>query len=603
MVSRRLKLSQLLLLLVAAVLVESSPDPGRWTFQDISSEQNYIGVVKNVYADTKLFIRVKCSSEVDNLKISIGWMVRRTPCWEEYLMLDSESRIYGNYYENPTYGRDYYASVLPNHTVQYVKPPPLVVDCGSAIILQPVAEEEEEAPPAGPEPQPAAAAPAAGSGVAPAEPAGAGPEAVGGLKRNKALVEEKEANLNTANVKQKREVSDMVQALPMRSSGASDTPLYVIKNEGVYLLVVSIQSVEPIGTFRASLDIELLSPSGYLSVTDWPLLPFYGAMCGVYVLLGLLWLIFCAIHWRDILRLQFWIGGVIFLGMVEKAMFTSEYQNINLVGQTTQGLILSAEIISCAKRTLARMLVIIVSLGFGIVKPRLGPTLNKVVGIGGLYFVLACAESVLRVIQPKNDPSNVTLMSAVPLAVIDASICWWVFSALIQTTRALRLRRNLVKLSVYKHFTNTLVFAVLSSIIFMLWSIKYHKVAECLTDWRNLWLDEAFWHLLFSVILLVIMVLWRPSQNNQRYAFTPLLDGEEDASSEDEEILYNDAWDGMKMRNKGTSRPETPPSGADPEEDPLAWVEENIAGIEPALPALDSEEEIETTKMEISKLM
>ena len=35
-------------------------------------------------------------------------------------------------------------------------------------------------------------------------------------------------------------------------------------------------------------------------------------------------------------RLQFWIGGVIFLGMVEKAMFTSEYQNINNIGQTTQ---------------------------------------------------------------------------------------------------------------------------------------------------------------------------------------------------------------------------------------------------------------------------
>ena len=29
--------------------------------------------------------------------------------------------------------------------------------------------------------------------------------------------------------------------------------------------------------------------------------------------------------------------------------------------------------------------------------------------------------------------------------------------------------------------------------------------------------------------------------------------------------------------------------GADPEEDPLAWVEENIAGVEPALPAIDSE--------------
>ena len=46
------------------------------------------------------------------------------------------------------------------------------------------------------------------------------------------------------------------------------------------------------------------------------------------------------------------------------------------------------------------------------------------------------------------------------------------------------------------------------------------------SDWRDLWIDEAFWHLLFSVILLAIMILWTPSKNNQRYAFTPLLDNE-----------------------------------------------------------------------------
>ena len=61
-----------------------------------------------------------------------------------------------------------------------------------------------------------------------------------------------------------------------------------------------------------------------------------------------------------------------------------------------------------------------------------------------------------------------------------SSICWWVFSALVQTTRTLRLRRNLVKLSLYRHFTNTLVFAVMASVVFMLWSIKFHKLEECL---------------------------------------------------------------------------------------------------------------------------
>ena len=38
------------------------------------------------------------------------------------------------------------------------------------------------------------------------------------------------------------------------------------------------------------------------------------------------------------------------------------------------------------------------------------------------------------------------------------------------------------------------------------------QVVDCLTEWRDLWLDEAFWHLLFSALLCVIMVLWRPSQ-------------------------------------------------------------------------------------------
>ena len=30
----------------------------------------------------------------------------------------------------------------------------------------------------------------------------------------------------------------------------------------------------------------------------------------------------------------------------------------------------------------------------------------------------------------------------------------------------------------FRHFTNTLAFAVVASIVFMLWSIKYHKVAR-----------------------------------------------------------------------------------------------------------------------------
>ncbi len=37
----------------------------------------------------------------------------------------------------------------------------------------------------------------------------------------------------------------------------------------------------------------------------------------LYVAFGLAWLILSFCQWRDLLRVQFWIGGVIFLGMLE----------------------------------------------------------------------------------------------------------------------------------------------------------------------------------------------------------------------------------------------------------------------------------------------
>ena len=93
-------------------------------------------------------------------------------------------------------------------------------------------------------------------------------------------------------------------------------------------------------------------------MTDFPLLVFYGCMCVAYVLMGITWLILCSLHWRDLLRIQFWIGGVILLGMLEKAMFLAEYENVNVSGVPTPGLILAAELVSCAKRTLARYVIL-----------------------------------------------------------------------------------------------------------------------------------------------------------------------------------------------------------------------------------------------------
>jgi len=528
-----------------------SPQQGIFKLS-LNSTHQYDGVAKNVYKNTKIYITVNCEGDGD---VNIGWMLRETCCWNEFAFFEEQHKIFENYYQRPNYQVPGFQGCHNDSTPAVYQTNEEKYPCNGPIVLE-IPKEQKDA------------LVAASNGTSSEKTVGPG-------------------------------------------GPGSRVPAYLVTNEGDYLFAIHVSGVDA-KPFKADVTVQFEGHHGFLSVVDWPLLPFYGVMCGVYLCMGIGWLVVCSLHFEELLRIQFYIGGVIFMGMLEKAMFYAEFQSINSTGSSTKGLIFAAELVSCAKRTVARMLVIIVSVGFGIVKPRLGPTLHRVVGVGGLYFVLSVTEAYLRVTKPKNDVSTGMMLAGVPLAVIDSAICWWVFTALTTTLRTLRLRRNKVKFGLYRHFTNVLIFSVIASVVFMLINIKLFKLEACLKDWRELWVDEAFWHFQFSILLAFIMVLWTPSNNNKRYAFQPLLDNDEDDSDdEDFEALLPDAYEGMKHRmkvlaNGGKSKEASDDeTGANAEDDPLRWVEENIpatADNENPLPVLDSEEEIETTRFELSKM-
>ncbi|XP_004388909.1 transmembrane protein 87B isoform X1 [Trichechus manatus latirostris] len=375
------------------------------------------------------------------------------------------------------------------------------------------------------------------------------------------------------------------------------------QRDGFHIFIVSIKTEKTDSSWNLNVSLSMKGPHGYISASDWPLMIFYMVMCIIYILYGVLWLMWSACYWKDILRIQFWIAAVIFLGMLEKAVFYSEYQNINSTGLSTQGLLIFAELISAVKRTLARLLVIIVSLGYGIVKPRLGTVMYRVIGLGVLYFIFATIEGVMRVIGGSNHLAVV--LGDIILAVIDSIFVWFIFISLAQTVKTLRLRKNTVKFSLYRHFTNTLIFAVLASVVFMVWTTKTFRIAKCQSDWMERWVDDAFWSFLFSLILVVIMFLWRPSANNQRYAFMPLID---DSDDEIEEFMVTseNLTEGIKFRvSKTISNGAAKPATSDNFDEDLKWVEENIPSsfTDVALPVLvDSDEEI-MTRSEMAEKM
>ncbi|KAL7078462.1 hypothetical protein ACQ4LE_002678 [Meloidogyne hapla] len=416
--------------------------------------------------------------------------------------------------------------------------------------------------------------------------------------------------------------------------GAKDTltswhPIQTLPVDAIYLLILRITitkfSADDTKNHTIEAEVQWRGPYGYLSAIDYPLLHFYGFMCIFYTLMALAWLVVCLKHWKDLLRVQFWIGAVIMIGMFEKAVFYAEYSNMNQTGKSVEGLLELAELTSCLKRTMAHVLVIIVSVGFGVVKPRLGATLNQVIAVGMLYFIFCAIEGLTRVSKQTTEAVKEKQIAKMPLALLEICIAWWVFSSLISTMRALRLRRNEVKLSLYLHFTNVLGMGLFIAVLYMFWSLWMHLFQYCMKDWKELWVDTAFWHIFFCTILVVIMFLWRPSQNNQRYAFTPLLDNSEDENEEDieEDELFTKSG-GQRpavfevVSKRGDKKPGNDKNGngqsnggvagKDGEsknnklEDDLQWIENNIpTTLAEAL--VDEEEDKAQRELEISKML
>ncbi|XP_035462593.1 transmembrane protein 87A isoform X2 [Scophthalmus maximus] len=538
--------------------VDAAPETGLWRITVVNTSRPLL-LRKSMYTDTDIELKVVSFGCPEEVTFTIHWLLKYYPCHNEFSNIDEM-------YERTPLSRGESLDPNPLGQGEFIEHKHSPVTCNTLLRSFPMLKKAKA------DPRPV---------IPPVE--GKVPDE----NETRLITEEYESSSTTKN----------------RSVNIKENIIATTWKDGPYLLVVKIVPSKQDANWNLTVNVVMKGSHGYISITEWPLMIFYMVMCIMYILYALLWFVWAACYWKDLLRIQFWIAGVIFLGMVEMAVFCAEYENTNIVGSASSGLLIFAELVSALKRTLARLLVIIVSLGYGIVKPRLGTVMHRVVGLGILYFAFASIEGVLRITGGRdNGPAVIT---AICLAVLDSCAIWFIFVSLAQTIKTLKLRRNPVKLSLYRHFTNTLIFAVIASIIFMGWTAKKFRLADCQSDWIELWVEDAFWRFLFSIILLVIMFLWRPSANNQRYAFTPLIDDSDDDEEIEEFIASTNIADGIKLRATKSETNGTVKAAETNAEDDLKWVEDNIPSslADVALPVLlDSDEEIMTTKYEMSKL-
>jgi len=162
-------------------------------------------------------------------------------------------------------------------------------------------------------------------------------------------------------------------------------------------------------------------------------------------------------------------------------------------------------------------------MGYGVVKPTLGERSWRIFLLGALYIIFSGNLSLVELVQRTNVVSvPVLILLEIPVAGLDTTFYWWIFLSLLRTIQQLQLRKQMVKLTMYKRFLGTLVISgIISGIIIIVQLIVVTTLDQDNT-WKSQWIWTAFWHVLYLVILVGIAVIWRPTANNTRYAYSEI---------------------------------------------------------------------------------
>uniref|UniRef100_A0A7S2XZ88 GOST seven transmembrane domain-containing protein n=1 Tax=Fibrocapsa japonica TaxID=94617 RepID=A0A7S2XZ88_9STRA len=309
---------------------------------------------------------------------------------------------------------------------------------------------------------------------------------------------------------------------------------------------------------------EWMNPFGYLPGEYWGNLPFFGWMSLLYLGLGILWTILCLRQMKDLLPVQLWISFVLFLGMVETTTKYFDFLAWDEEGHRNLGAMVFGMISGVCKRALSRMLVLIVSLGYGVVKPSLGNTFRMILMLGAAYLGLSLTYDLLSGL-PSHDkdlakPAFIDLLAILVLlqSFIDVVFYMWILQALTRTIFLLKTRKQWIKYMLFERFRLVLIISVLFSVAWSIFSIVMSTGSRLERDWQEAWTVPAIWEVLYLLILVAICVLWRPSINNQRYAYSMQLATDESGAGgiQLSGMLHDDEEEGGGERRKGDKEEE-----------------------------------------------
>ncbi|KAI1772408.1 lung seven transmembrane receptor-domain-containing protein [Hypoxylon cercidicola] len=285
--------------------------------------------------------------------------------------------------------------------------------------------------------------------------------------------------------------------------------------------------------------VEFREAYGELPATQIPKLPFYGGITILYAVVAVFWGFLYYQHRYDILPVQNYITAILVFLVVEMLMTWGFYDYLNRHGSDVGAkvLLVVVAVLNAFRNSFSFFLLLIVCMGYGVVKPSLGKTMVYVRWLAIAHFIFGLVYAITSLLISPDTAGPFVLLIVLPLAGTLTAFYVWTLNSLNFTLKDLRERKQTAKEAMYKKLWWCILISIL--VIFGFFFFNSFSFASASDPdyvpfhWKSRWFVLDGWlNLVYFADVAWVAYVWRPTANNRRFAMSDEIAQDDDGGFE-----------------------------------------------------------------------
>lgn len=288
------------------------------------------------------------------------------------------------------------------------------------------------------------------------------------------------------------------------------------------------------------------SEHGYLPGELFGFMYFYTVLLVIYVLLLVWYLCLMRINRDARIPIEKWILLTIVMGTLELAFRTADYFDWNVDGVRSEWLTFAGIFMGVIKHGFSRCLIVMVSMGWGVIRDTLGMQLTKIIILGSIYIGVAAARDFMILfavedMQTLSYNEEIELFDLATLftfvvAAVDVIFIFWILDAMNGTMQYLENMGQSRKLARYNKLRNLFLIAILFATVWAVFSLVDTYDKDGIVREQHEWIVDAATEVNYLFVLVGVAFLWRPNPSAKEYAYVMELPANGDENGNELEL-------------------------------------------------------------------